>query len=300
MTPPSWRATRDVSIKDDLVEEVGRMVGYDSITPRAPLVPTTLPPANPERQFQHEARNLFADLGFVEVHNYSFISREAALTFGFEPASLIRVTNPIASDQELMRPSLLPGIRKTVVENAKHRERFRIFEIGHEIHKKEAGLPDEIPHLVAAIYDRHSDGADSLFALKHAALCLMPGVAVCPGEARPIEHPARAAAVLWKGETVGRLFELHPSLIETGRATVLDLDLAAVRRLRVDEMRYTPVRRYPSSGFDLSVIADCASTRRAWKPASVHSPDRWWNRWSSCGNTAGRPWPRAPRACRTG
>jgi phenylalanyl-tRNA synthetase beta chain len=59
----------------------------------------------------------------------------------------------------------------------------------------------------------------------------------------------------WKGETVGRLFELHPNLIETGRAAVLDLDLQAVHRLSGGEIKYRPIRRYPSSAFDLSVIA---------------------------------------------
>src|SRR5215207_1213729 len=46
VTVPSWRATKDISITEDLVEEVGRMIGYDSITPRAPVVPVTVPPAN--------------------------------------------------------------------------------------------------------------------------------------------------------------------------------------------------------------------------------------------------------------
>ncbi len=255
VTPPSWRATKDISLKDDLVEEVGRMVGYDSITPRAPLVPATVPPANPERKFQHEARQLFVDLGFTEVYNYSFISEDAARAFGFDPAALVRVANPIASDQALMRPSLLPGISKNVIENSKHRDVFRLFELGLEIHKTGRGLPDEIPHLAAAVYDRHSDGVPSLFALKHAAECLMPGAQTCPGETRGFEHPARAAAILWRNEAVGRLFELHPSLVETGRAAILELDLRAVRRLAAGETRYTPIRRFPSSAFDLSVVA---------------------------------------------
>ena len=54
---------------------------------------------------------------------------------------------------------------------------------------------------------------------------------------------------------MGRIFELHPSLVETGRAAVLDLDLRAVRKLSGAEIRYSPIRRYPSSAFDLSVIA---------------------------------------------
>jgi len=252
---PSWRATKDISLKDDLVEEVGRMVGYDSITPRAPLAPATAPPGNPERKFQHEVRNLFADEGFTEVYNYSFISQEAAAAFGMDPAAHVRVTNPIASDQALMRLSLLPGVWKNITENSKHKDAFRLFEIGLEIHPRETGLPGEAPHLVAAIYDRHSGGSASLFALKHAAESLMPGSETCPAEARPFEHPARAANIHWKNEPVGRLFELHPRLVETGRAAILDLDLDRVRRLAAVEARYTPIRRYPSSAFDLSVIA---------------------------------------------
>jgi phenylalanyl-tRNA synthetase beta chain len=255
VTVPSWRATKDVSIKDDLVEEVGRMVGYDSITPRAPLIPSSVPPGNPERKFQHEVRNVFVDEGFTEVYNYSFISEEAARAFGFDPAAHVRVANPIASDQALMRTSLLPGIWKNILENSKHKDAFRLFEIGLEIHKRGGGLPEEIPHLVAALYDRQGDGAAGLFEIKRAAECLMPGARACPAEPRPFEHPARSADIVWKGQTAGRLFELHPSLVESGRAAVLDLDLRVVWPLSAAEIKYTPIRRYPSSAFDLSVVA---------------------------------------------
>jgi phenylalanyl-tRNA synthetase beta chain len=251
---PSWRATKDVSIPDDLVEEVGRMVGYDSITPAAPLVPASVPPANPTRRFQHEVREIFIDEGFTEVYNYSFLSEEAVRAFGLDPAAHLRVTNPIASDQALMRASLLPGVLKNIGENAKHRESFRLFEIGLEIHKAAAGLPDEIPHLVAALYERHGDGAAGIFEIKRAAECLMPGAETRPVEARAFEHPARSGEIIWRGKAVGRLFEFHPSLVESGRAAVLDLDLRLVESLSAVQTKYTPIRRYPSSGFDLSVI----------------------------------------------
>ena len=254
---PSWRATKDIALKDDLVEEVGRMVGYDSITPRAPLVPSSVPPANPVRKFQHEVRGLFVDLGFSEVYNYSFLSEEAVRAFGLDPAAHLRVANPIASDQALMRTSLLPGIWRNIGENAKHRDSFRIFEIGLEIHPSAdcAALPEEVPHLVAAIYDRQGDGVSGLFEAKRAAECLMPGAETVPAEARPFEHPVRASGMRWKGEPVGRLFELHPSMMEAGRAALLDLDLARVQALAAGEVKYTPIRRYPSSAFDLSVVA---------------------------------------------
>jgi len=254
---PTWRATKDVSGKDDLVEEVGRMVGYDSITPQAPLVPASVPPGNPARKFQHEVRNIFVDQGFTEAYNYSFLSEEAVRAFGLDPAEHVRVTNPIASNQALMRTSLLPGIWSNVLENAKHRESFRLFEIGLEIHKaaNAAELPNEVAHLVAALYDRQGDGAAGLFEIKRTAECLMPGAVAGPAEARPFEHPARAAEIEWKGQRMGRMFELHPSLVETGRAAILDLNLDAVRAASAGDVKYTPIRRYPSSAFDLSVIA---------------------------------------------
>ena len=160
------------------------MVGYDSITPRAPLVAAAPPPANPERKFQHEARNIFVDQGFSEVYNYSFLSEDAVRAFGMDPRAHLRVANPIASDQALMRASLLPGIWKNVTENAKHRDSFRLFEIGLEIHPRNAALPDETPHLVAGLYDRAGDGAAGLFELKRAAECLMPAASAYPAPAQ--------------------------------------------------------------------------------------------------------------------
>jgi phenylalanyl-tRNA synthetase beta chain len=251
---PSWRATKDISIKDDLVEEVGRMIGYGSITPQAPLLPSVVPPGNPTRRFHHEVRDIFVDNGYTEVYNYSFLSEEAVRAFGFEPAEHVRVANPIASDQALMRRSLLPGLWANVVENAKHREAFRVFEIGLEIMGRSSGLPIETPHLVAAVYAREGDGEAGLFEIKRIAECLMPGAIAEPVAARAYEHPARAAELTWKGATVGRLFELHPSLIKVGRAAILDVDVAAVEPLFAREIKYTPIRRFPSSAFDLSLI----------------------------------------------
>jgi phenylalanyl-tRNA synthetase beta chain len=174
--------------------------------------------------------------------------------FGLDPAAHLRVANPIASDQALMRASLLPGIWKNVTENAKHRDSFRLFEIGLEIHQTTSGLPEEIPHLAAALYERHGDGAAGLYEVKRAAECLMPGAETKPAAARPFEHPARSGEVVWQGQTVGRIFEFHPSLVESGRAAILDLELRLVESLSARQAKYTPIRRYPSSAFDLSVV----------------------------------------------
>jgi len=256
VTVPSWRATKDVSIKDDLLEEVGRMLGYDSISPQAPLIASVVPPDNPMRTYQRRVRNMAAAQGFTEVSNYSFISEDMARAFHFPLESHLRVANPIASDQTLMRLSLLPGIHKNILENSRRLNSFRLFEIGREIHPSRELLPEEIPHFAAAIYTRDGDGSANLFELKRLAECLMPECELRQGAAvRPFEHPERAAEVLWRDENIGRLFELHPSLGVEGRAAILDLDLALIERLDHREVRYQPLRRFPTSAFDLSVVA---------------------------------------------
>ena len=250
---PTWRATKDVTIKDDLLEEIGRMIGYDQIPPLAPLQPVKQPWVNEERLFHHSTRALVAAQGFTETYNYSFVSEEMARLFHMDPDAHLHVANPISSEQSLLRISLLPGLHKNILENAKRYESFRLFEIGYEIHKRGAELPDEIPHLMAALYAK-GDGQAGLFELKRLAECLLPGCEARPAEEKPYEHPARAAVVTWRGETMGRLFELHPSLVENGRAAILDIDLGAMFRLGPVPVKYTPLRRFPSSAFDLSVV----------------------------------------------
>ena len=201
---PSWRATKDVSIKDDLVEEVGRMIGYDSIPPVAPLTPARVPPASPEREFHNRVRDMAAAQGFTEVHNYSFISEEMARVFSVDLSAHVQVSNPIASDQNLLRTSLLPGIWKNINDNARHFDQFRLFEIGRAIH------PDrEVPHFAAALFSK--EDVSGLFELKRLAECLLPGVAVRPADGtQAYEHPRRTADVLHGETIVGRLFEFHP------------------------------------------------------------------------------------------
>ncbi len=251
VTVPSWRATKDISIKDDLLEEIGRMVGYESITPQPPLVESVVPPQNPARTYIRRVRNMATAQGFTEIYNYSFVTEEMAREFHVELSEHVGVSNPIASGQTLLRASLLPAILKNILDNSRHLSAFRLFEIGREIHAQSRELPQEIPHFAAAMYAREGDGRESLFELKHLAECLMPGCETRLTAARPFEHPERAAIIAWRGEDIGRLFELHPSLGIKGRAAILDLDLAKMERLGLQEARrYQPLRRFPVSAFD--------------------------------------------------
>lgn len=255
---PSWRATKDISLKDDLVEEIGRIVGYDSITPTAPLIASVVPPENPLRLYLRHLRTRLTGQGFTEAHNYSFVTEASVSRFGLDLATHIGVQNPIASELTHLRRSLLPGLFQSVLNNVHYQSEFRLFEIGAEIHPQPApSLPTEVPHLAAVIYNAHEGEAD-FFELKRVAECLFPSARLKAAEARPFEHPARTAEIHWRGSVIGRLFELHPSLFQAegldGRAVIFDVDIEQALALAKHEIHYTPPRKYPTSGFDLSLI----------------------------------------------
>ncbi|MBV9763535.1 MAG: phenylalanine--tRNA ligase subunit beta [Acidobacteriaceae bacterium] len=257
---PSWRATKDISIKDDLVEEIGRMVGYEEITPAAPLIRCVPPPSDPMRVYVRQVRSQLAAQGFTEVYNYSFVNESDAERFEAKIADHVAVTNPIASELTHLRRSLLPGIFRNIITNVRNYDEFRIFEIGGEIHPTPDGtLPGEITHLAAAIYNARRD-AQEFFELKRVIECVFAPSRLVPAESRNYEHPARAAEIQWQSTAIGRIFEIHPSLLKEqgieGRAVFFDVDLQLSQKLSAQCVKkYSPARKYPTSDFDLSVVA---------------------------------------------
>jgi phenylalanyl-tRNA synthetase beta chain len=255
LTVPSWRATKDISIPEDLVEEIGRMVGYASIVPQAPAVLAAPTPRNLDHEQHRAIRAAMVGQGFTEVSNYSFISDADAAMFGYAPEKLLQVANPIIADQKYMRPSLLSGIRRNLADNSRYFTDFRLFEIGRAYSKTADGVLKECTHLMAAIYGRETNGAN-LLEMKRVVQYIAAGCKVVPAKAHnKIMHPERAAHLEIGGQHVGNLYELHPSLLDRGRAAILDLDLDALLALPSQRQAYRPLRRFPTSSFDLSIVA---------------------------------------------
>ncbi|MGA8598143.1 MAG: phenylalanine--tRNA ligase subunit beta [Bryobacteraceae bacterium] len=257
VTVPSWRATKDIAIKDDLVEEVGRMVGYGEIVPAAPLLPVVAPPPSPSRTYLRAIRTQLANQGFTETYSYSFVNESQWKRFGFKEADHLRVVNPIASELTHMRRSLLPSAFDIILKNARNFREFRFFEIGREIHPRPNSLPNEVQHLVAVLYGAKADERD-FFEMKRVAECLFPSSQLSAAQPNAWEHPVRAAAIDWRGVSLGRLFELHPGLLESekieGRAVLFDVDLELAQTVAGQPLKYQTPRRYPTSAFDLSVV----------------------------------------------
>ena len=258
ITVPSWRATKDISIPEDLVEEIGRMVGYASIVPQAPAVLAAPTARNLEHEQHRAIRAALTGQGFTEVSNYSFISDAEVETFGYATDKLLQVANPIIAEQKYMRPSLLPGIRRNLADNNRFFADFRLFEIGREYHKSNDGVPAERTHLIAAIFSREGREASAanLLEMKRVAQYVAADCKVVPAKGHgKTMHPERAAHVEAGGQQVGQLYELHPALLDRGRAAILDLDLDALQALPSPRQAYRPLRRFPTSSVDLSIVA---------------------------------------------
>ncbi len=266
ITPPSYR--QDISIEEDLIEEIARLHGYDHIPaplPRGRLA-MQLPPENqrPPMQIRHR----MAQLGYLEVVNYSFVDAtwEADFCGNTTPIAL---ANPIASQMSVMRSSLLGGLVNTLSYNLKRRtQRVRIFEVGR------CFLRDTSPAAAAGFHQ----------PLRLAALCagsnapLQWGTPAHPTDffdlkgdietllagqplsferlAHPALHPGRAARLLLEGKNIGLIGELHPIWVQKydlGSAPVvfeIDLDALMHQPLPV----YRPVSRFPAVERDLALV----------------------------------------------
>jgi phenylalanyl-tRNA synthetase beta chain len=272
VTPPPHRF--DIAIEADLIEEVARIMGYQAIPEADAQVPQrfgSLPSARPSERDLLEALAL---RGYHEAITYAFVDPQLQARL-FPDVAGIALANPIASDLAVMRVSLWPGLLKAALENQRRQQdRVRLFEHGARFIAAEGrgatrevdtlagiawgprlpeqwGLPRDMREPVD-FFDVKGDvaallaatGALAEFAFEpHALSCL---------------HPGRAARLLRKGEQVGWLGELHPSLVKALEFTyppvLFELDVDPT--LAVERPAYREVSRFPQVRRDLAVVLD--------------------------------------------
>jgi len=224
VTPPSFRF--DINIEEDLIEEVARMVGYDSLPTTAPLAPIT-PHVLPENQRHPFAvRRSLAALGYQETINFSFVDAqwEKDLAGNTDPIQLL---NPIASHMSVMRSTLIGSLLQVVKFNADRKaSRVRVFELGRVFHKS-ATAQDSLqsikgidqPMMVAGMAWgpvnelgwNSQNKAVSFFDVKADVEALFsPRLVGFETAQHPALHPGRCARISLEGQAVGWLGELHP------------------------------------------------------------------------------------------
>ena len=267
VSPPSHRF--DISIEADLIEEVARIHGYDSIPEipafaQAPLKTVT----ESKVDIESAAATLIAR-DYQEVVTYSFIDADANTAFSGAESELV-LSNPISSEMSVMRASLWPGmIAAAAANNARQQDRVRLFEASKSFHGK-LGEHTEVVRLAGLVsgpvhpeqWGSSSEGVD-FFDIKadvEAVLALAAhkdSVSFVAAD-HPALQPGQAAEIVRDNEVIGVVGKLHPRLQKTYdlKKPVYLFELDALKTLASSVPEATLISRFPAIRRDIAVIVD--------------------------------------------
>lgn len=262
---PTFRL--DLKTQEDLIEEIGRIWGYEKIEP-LPLVGKIIPPSkNQQVFFERKIKEDLAGLGFDEMYNYSFYSEKDRISYGLGEIDHLELENPQNPDQKYVRASLISSIIKNVYGNLKNFREFKIFEAGR-VYFPAAEFPKEKRMLAMAQVLEQDRGIDTFFELKGAAEDLLESLGINKDSISVTEikspktfwHPARSAEVKIDGEIVGCIGEINPAILESykikKRVAAAEIDLEILRGLAEGKEKiYQPIKRFPVVARDISLLA---------------------------------------------
>ena len=273
VTTPPWRA--DVSIEDDLVEEVARVVGYDQVPTAALATPLPAHQPDPARQLRERLQDLLAAGGFQESISYSIVSRESLERAEVWPEEVLpkplRIANPLSLEHEWARPSLRPSLLMTLASNWRREEGFiRLFEVGHVYSPRQGDLPlegDVAIGLLMGLREASSwHGAgkpmgfyDAKGTVEGLLERLGLRAAYEPHE-EPFFLPGAAARISVDGGEVGLLGEVAPAVLErfdinVNPVALFELDLASLLpKLPPGGRGYQPLSHFPGAPRDLALL----------------------------------------------
>ncbi len=264
----------DISRDVDLVEEVARNYGYDKIPAVLPYMQSVPAEYSKAYRIETELRESMLGAGYRETINYSFISKKQLESLGFGIDSVMDVMNPISSEQDVMRPTLIPGIVNNLVHNLKHDiYDQRLFEIGPSYHR-DAKADDgytEIPWLVAGLTGSiggtwlEEERDVTFYDMKGLAEHVLKELGITRYDIRPAEsvnwlHPGKSAQFV-RGDTVLCTFgEFHPALnryfeIEE-RVYLLETCLDTLEQYATLTPSYQEIPRFPASQRDFAFLVD--------------------------------------------
>jgi phenylalanyl-tRNA synthetase beta chain len=255
VTVPSFRP--DTTTEIDVIEEIARHHGYSNIGRTMP--PSVRAGSLTERQLdRRKVRQVLVGLGYDEAMPLAFLAPGDLDDAGVAQAS-ISLSNPLAAEESVLRPTLRPGLLKSVRYNQSHRNaEVALFEIGKQFRppRPDQSLPDE--REVLGVVRAGADAAAAVEVWTVLADSLRLDDRRLDQQPVPGLHPARSAVVLAGGQAVGALGEIDPAVLDRlgidGRVAWLEVDLDALLALPHGTRAYAPVSRYPSSDIDLAFV----------------------------------------------
>jgi len=265
VTTPSHRF--DISLEADLIEEIARVFGYENIPIRSPKTTQSLQAVVETQIRQFDLKRHVANLGFQEVISYSFVDPNKMGLL--DPDSdFLALTNPMSSEQSVMRSNLLPGLIEAAQAN-KYRQQgaIRLFELGSvfKLRQKELVQSEVLTGLIwgnaaPEVWNQDLRQVD-FYDIKGCVDCLLELIGDNSFEYRrtssPILHPGQGVDVYLEGERVGCFGKLHPSI-----STELDAEESFVFEIETSLALSRPKRtfkelsKYPSVRRDISILVD--------------------------------------------
>jgi len=276
VSPPAYRG--DITREIDLIEEIGRLTGYDRIPVQTPKMWVLPLRKNRLEKMEKRAKDALAGLGFSEVITYSFIPPQAleALRLPSKDPRLhpLALLNPLAEGQSVMRTTLLPGLLDTARYNLSYNNTdLKIFESREVYHtQKKEKLPQERRSLAGLAMGRVAGEGWNVppqemdfYYVKGCVEQLLaelrvPAPTFTHSEGISYLHPSNGAVVTVDGVAVGTVGELHPAVAEASElppgVLVFEIDLPTLAERFWREVTFTPLPRFPSVDRDVAVVVD--------------------------------------------
>lgn len=267
---PSWRSTGDVSLPEDIVEEVARLYGYERLGFTPPIVRLEKPVIQPRRRMERRVREYLAfRAGMREVVSYPWVAAQALDAAGMSDVETIGLAHPPAADVR-MAPALIPQLLSTVAANLRHQPQFRIFELGRVFlpaganeHPNDAEqLPDQ-PHHVAAAFV--GSDAGTLFLEAKAVIERLSRIVQVAelsfSDADQVRwgDPAAQLAITSAGKPIGALAVASARTrrkagIRRAEIALFEIDVDALIPLASRDNRPELLPTYPQVEYDISMI----------------------------------------------
>ena len=273
---PSHRATGDVDIPDDIVEEIARIHGYDQVPALVPSFPINLPVKNEERFHKHDARRILAhNLGFTEDFNYSFYGEDRLEACGLDETKHLKILNYLSEDQTHMRTSMTPNLLASIAKNAREFEHIKLFEIGRTYEENGAYMPDEKKVLAAAISSKSKD--EIFYEIKGALEAFLQNFQtgnykLVPSKDAPsYAHPKKCMTILSRGKQIGHVFAVHPGVLKhfdiAHQVGMFELHFNALVEHGRNTVKFEEPSKFPAMNLDVSVLMEEEKTVAAIESA---------------------------------
>ena len=256
VTIPSFRP--DTETETDIAEEVARPYGYGKLGASVPRSPDA-GHLSPQQKLRRVIRQVMTGAGLIEAMPNPFLAPDDITKAALIVEEPVRLLNPLAVEESVLRPSLLPGLLTAVAYNYSHRNMgAKLFETGpvFEASEDSSGLPLETEHLAALISNADAFAATSL--LKDLASTLKLEFQLTNVDGLAGLHPTRGAKINIGDTEVGSLGEVDPAVLRSyeieDRCAWLNLrlDLVIEAAISVEGVSYQPVSTFPSSDVDLA------------------------------------------------